>query len=121
MDARHKTIRVSRFVLSILKPMERISIDTIGLLPSNMGIKLNIVIKTKQRTYGEMLYHMATTGAVGVGERQRRTGYTTVFCTSQQRGLEGFSHTTLHLKLRDGHINVLIDTGYLRQTSPVRE
>ena len=29
IDARHKTIRASRFVLSTLKPMERISIETI--------------------------------------------------------------------------------------------
>ena len=43
MDARHKTIRASRFVLSTLKPMERIPIDTIGPLP-DMGIKYIIVI-----------------------------------------------------------------------------
>ena len=35
----------TRFVLSTLKPMERISIDTIGPLPlSDMGIKYIIVI-----------------------------------------------------------------------------
>ena len=44
MDTRHKTIRASRFVLSTLKPMERISIDTIGPLPADMGLKYIIVI-----------------------------------------------------------------------------
>ena len=35
----NKTIgRASRFVLSFLKPMEQISMDTIGHLPSDMGI-----------------------------------------------------------------------------------
>ena len=44
MDASHKTIRASRFVLSTLKPMERIAIDTIGPLPNDMGDKYIIVI-----------------------------------------------------------------------------
>ena len=38
--ARHKTIQASRFVLSTLKPMERISIDTIGLYLRTLNILL---------------------------------------------------------------------------------
>ena len=50
MDARHKTIRASRFVLSTLKPMERIAIDTIGSLPNDMGFKyINVIIDTFTR------------------------------------------------------------------------
>jgi hypothetical protein len=44
MDTRQKTILVSRIVLSILKSMERISIDTIGPLLSDMGLKYIFVI-----------------------------------------------------------------------------
>ena len=49
MDTRHKTIRVSWFVLSTLKPIERISTDTTGPLPSDMGLKYTIVTR-----YGEL-------------------------------------------------------------------
>ncbi len=49
MDARHKTIRASRFVLSTLKPMERIAIDTIGPLPNDMGFKYIVIIDTFTR------------------------------------------------------------------------
>ena len=44
LDVRHKTIRESRFVLSTLKPIERIANDTIGSLPNDMGFKYIIVI-----------------------------------------------------------------------------
>ena len=44
MDARHKAIRASIFVLSTLKLIERIAIDTIGPLPNDMGFKYIIVI-----------------------------------------------------------------------------
>ena len=54
MDARHKTIRVSRFVLSTLKPMERIAIDTIGPLPNDMGFKYIIVIIDTFTRYVEL-------------------------------------------------------------------
>ena len=39
MDARHKNIQASRFVLSTLNTMERIAMDTIGPLPNDMGFK----------------------------------------------------------------------------------
>ena len=42
MDTRHKIISASRFVLSSLKPLERISIDTMET--SDMGLKYIIVI-----------------------------------------------------------------------------
>ena len=54
MDARHKTIRASRFVLSTLKPMERIAIDTIGPLPNDMGFKYIIVIIDTFTRYVEL-------------------------------------------------------------------
>jgi len=44
IDARHKTIHASQFVLSTLKTIERISIDSIGSLPSDLGIKYIIAI-----------------------------------------------------------------------------
>ena len=54
MDASHKTIRASRFVLSTLKPMERIAIDTIGPLPNDMGFKYIIVIIDTFTRYVEL-------------------------------------------------------------------
>jgi len=54
MNTRHKTIRASRFVLSTLKPMERISIDTIGPLPADMGLKYIIVIIDTFTRYVEL-------------------------------------------------------------------
>ena len=54
MDARHKTIRASRFVFSTLKPMKRIAIDTIGSLPNDMGFKYIIVIIDTLTRYGEL-------------------------------------------------------------------
>ena len=60
MDARHKTIRASRFVLSTLKPMERISIDTNGPLPSDMGIKYIIVIMDTFSRYVKLFRKFVT-------------------------------------------------------------
>ena len=54
MDARHETIRASRFVLSTLKPMERIAIDTIGPLPNAMGFEYIIVIIDSFTRYVEL-------------------------------------------------------------------
>ena len=54
MDARHKTIRASRFVFSTLKPMERIAIDNIGPLPNDMGFKYIIVIIDTFTRYVEL-------------------------------------------------------------------
>ena len=53
-DARHKTIRASIFVLSTLKPIERIAIDTIGPLPNDMGFKYIIVIIDTFTRYVEL-------------------------------------------------------------------
>ena len=44
MDVRKQVIHASRFVLSALKPMERIAIDTIGPLDDDMGFKYIVVI-----------------------------------------------------------------------------
>ena len=54
MDARHKTVRASRFVLSTLKPMERIAIDTIGPLSNDMGFKYIIIIIDTFTRYVEL-------------------------------------------------------------------
>jgi len=54
MDTRHKTIRASRFVLSTLKPMEKISIDTIDPWPADMGLKFIIVIINTLTRYFEL-------------------------------------------------------------------
>ena len=64
MDARYKTIRAPRFVLFTLKPMERISVDTIGPLPSDMGIKYIIVIIDTFSRYVELFPKQEVTAMV---------------------------------------------------------
>ena len=54
MDTRHKNTRASQFVLSTLKPVERISIDTIGPLPADMGLKCIIVVIDTFTRYVEL-------------------------------------------------------------------
>jgi transposase InsO family protein len=54
MDARHQVIRASRFVLSSLRPMERIAIDTIGPMDEDMGFKYIIVIIDTFTRYVEL-------------------------------------------------------------------
>ena len=54
MDATHKAIRASPFVLSSLKPMERIAIDTIGPIEENFGLKYIIVIIDTFTRYVEL-------------------------------------------------------------------
>jgi len=44
MDARHRVIRASRFVLSLLRRMEKIAIDTIGPMDEDFGLNYIIVI-----------------------------------------------------------------------------
>ena len=44
MDMRHKAIRASRFVLSTLKPMQRIAMDTIGPLDIAKQFRYKLVI-----------------------------------------------------------------------------
>ena len=61
MDTRNKTIRASRFVLSTLKPMERISIDTKGLLSSDMRLKFIIVIIDTFTRYVELFLEQEVT------------------------------------------------------------
>ena len=67
MDTRHKTIRASRFVLSTLKPMERISIDTIGPLPADMGLKYIIVIIATFTRYIELFPKQEVTAITAAG------------------------------------------------------
>ena len=73
MDARYKTIRASRFVLSTLKPMERISIDTIGPLPSDMGIKYIIVIIDTFSRYVELFPKQEVTAMAAADALWRHT------------------------------------------------
>jgi hypothetical protein len=54
MNARNQVIRASRFVLSSLKPMERIAIDTIGPVPDDMGFKYIIVLIDTFTRYVEL-------------------------------------------------------------------
>ena len=49
----HKTI-CARFVLSTLKPIERIAIDTIGPLPNDMAFNYIIVIIDTLTRYVEL-------------------------------------------------------------------
>jgi len=73
MDARHKTIRASRLVLSNLKPMERISIDTIGPPPSDMGIKYFIVIIDTFTRYVELFPKQEVTAMAAADALWRHT------------------------------------------------
>ena len=73
MDARHKTIRASRFVLSTLKPMTRISIDTIGPLPLDMGFKYIIVIIDTFTRYVEIIPKQDVTAIAAADALWRHT------------------------------------------------
>ena len=44
MDVRHKSIRASQFVLSTLKPMQRIALDTIGPMDISKDLRDIIVV-----------------------------------------------------------------------------
>ena len=54
VDATHKAIRASPFVLSSLKPMERIAIDNIGPIDEGFGLRYIIVIIDTFRRYVEL-------------------------------------------------------------------
>ena len=73
MYIRLKTIRASRFVLSTLKPMERISIDTIGTLPEDMGMKYIIVIIDMFARYVELFPKQEVTAIAAADALWRHT------------------------------------------------
>ena len=54
MNTRHKTIRASRFVLSTLKPMHRIAMDTIGPLDIAKQFQYILVIIDTFTRYVEL-------------------------------------------------------------------
>ena len=102
MNTRHKTIRASRFVLSTLKPMERISIDTIGPLPADIGMKYIIVIIDTFTRYVELFPKQEVTAIAAADVLWRRTCRFTAppesspFFTVRQR-------LTVTLSPRDGY------------------
>jgi len=54
MDTRHKAIMASRFVLSTLKPMQGIVMDTIGPLIISKQFKFILVITDTSTRYVEL-------------------------------------------------------------------
>ena len=54
MDATHKAIRASPFVVSSLKSMERIAIDSIGPIDETFGLRYIIVIIDTFTRYFEL-------------------------------------------------------------------
>jgi len=54
MEVRHKSIRASHFVLSTLKPMQRIALDTIGPMDISMDFRYIIVVIDTFTRYVEL-------------------------------------------------------------------
>ena len=54
MEMRHKAIRVSHFVLSTLKPMQRIPLETIGHMEISKDFKYILVIIDTFTRYVEL-------------------------------------------------------------------
>jgi len=66
-------MRASRFVLSTLKPMERISIATIGPLPADMGLNYIIVIIDTFTRYLELFPKQEVTAIAAADALWRHT------------------------------------------------